>query len=111
VLLPFFEAEILELHPHRGPRVELDRQDAGRGRLALLVVNDLAQERAVDEVPQAVALGNNDIVVPTPGPDLLLELVLDADGLGGLLAVLADRGALAPPGEEGPASLLSNSSR
>ena len=89
-----FDANVFELNGHRFAGVELQREDAGGEPLAFGLVDHADGLHAVDEMLQAVALGDDDVFVPV----VRLDLGLDVRGL----AELAGDGLLAigSPGDQ-----------
>src|SRR5688572_29671029 len=76
VNLLLLQPDVLELHPHRLPRVQLQGEDAFAQRQLRLLVGEVDGLDAIDEVLDVVALGDDDVLVPA------VDLEGGADRLG-----------------------------
>ena len=89
-LREFLEHDVLDLHDHGRAFVHLEGEQAFEFAVLGVVVDELDGDLAVDLVDQAVALGDDDVLVPlgevdlhgvTLGGEPLVALVVDDDAL------------------------------
>lgn len=69
----FRDSEMFELRPHRRAGVELEGDDAFGERQLRVLVGEVEDRGAVKEMLDAVALGDDDVVVPIVEFEQLLE--------------------------------------
>ena len=101
------QVDVLELHLHRRPGVQLQGEDALGRPLAHLLVDRLRHQLVVDEVLKLRPLGHDPVGVPLALLDLLLEVFGLPDRLAhGLGAVSGDRCPFATQGQDAAALLL-----
>src|SRR6266540_1499987 len=74
-LLQRLYPHVLELHRHRLPRMDLEREDPALGRPGFVFIRHVRGLHPVDEVLQMVSFGDHHIVIPVVRLEALLDFL------------------------------------